>query len=218
MLNLITNNIPNKNYSISKQAMNSYLAGLIGGVVSLPLWTLRLRISQISYSKSENIQNGTKLIKLLISECFSSKKNIIGLFSGFVPTLFLSFYPAIQMTMYQQIKNISKEEDFRNYISTFAGSLSQFVTSLIMFPLNFIKAKQQQLSIVKNELLNKNLYENNFQEDKYKKFTLAIKSIWEEHGMLGFYRGCTPLLFRNVIRGGIFFYFYENTNFILQKK
>ncbi len=100
------------------------------------------------------------------------------------------------MTMYQQIKNISKEEDFRNYISSFAGSLSQFITSLIMFPLSFIKAKQQQLSRVDNELWNKSLYENNFKEGKYKTFMLTIKAIWEEHGLTGFYRGCTPLLLR----------------------
>lgn len=221
MLNCLTNNIyddfnSKNNYSISKQISNSYLAGLISALISHPLWTIRLRISQISFSKTENFKKGNKLVLLLMKDLVSSKQKVFSLFRGIIPTFFLSFYPAIQMTIYQQIKNNSKKENFIKYGSLYAGSLSQFTTSLIVYPLNLIKSKQQQLSQVKNSELNKCLYGNDLNEKKFIKFHSAVKHIYNEYGIRGFYSGSTPLIIRNIIKGGIFFNIYENINHLMR--
>ena len=216
MFNLLSDNLIHKEYSIKKQAINSYLAGLTSSVLSLPLWTIRTRITQIYFKKNEKIYQGGKLTLLVLKDSFSSYNKIKSLYRGLVPTLFLSLYPAIQMTVYQQIKNKFKIENnlkkFTKGASFVAGSISQIVTSFIMFPLNLIKAKQQQYAKVNNDELNNKLYRNKFNEVKYSTFYTAARNIYIDNGALGFFKGFTPLFLRSIIRGGIFFYCFELSN------
>lgn len=221
MLNLLTDNIITLEYSIKKQAFNSYFSGLISSIISLPFWTIRTRICQISYNKKEKLIEGSKLTLLVIKDSISSNKKLKSLFRGIVPTFFLSAYPAIQMTVYQQIKNKFKlNNNFSSFVkwaSFLAGSLSQIVTSFVMFPLNLIKAKQQQLSKVNNYDLNNKLYRNNFNENKYLTFLSTAKNVYSDNGIRGYFKGFTPLLIRNIFKGGIFFYFFEISNSKINK-
>lgn len=208
-------NLDSNSFSVKKQIASSYLAGLISSVISHPLWTLRLRVSQISIQKSEKFVKGLSVLIRLLINSFSSISKFKGLYSGIVPTFLLTMHPAIQMTTYQIIKNRKKEAEFRKKWSIIAGSASQMLASIFTFPINMIKSKQQQLSQVEDPKLNNFLYENKFNTKKYASFIISVKSIHIEFGFLGFYRGMSFLLIKNLVRGAIFFYSFEQINFKL---
>lgn len=211
LFNIIVNN-KLSNYSISKQISTTYLAGISSSLITLPLWTLRVRVSQLSFNKTENVFQGLRLNLILLKETFTSKKHFFTLYKGLYPTFFLSLTPTIQLTLYQTIKNSFDPETFKTKISHYAGSFSSFVTSIIFFPFSYIKSKQQQLNKVDNVELNKNLYENNFNEKKYSSVRSAIRTIYSEFGIIGFFRGYSPIFIRSVLRGGLFFHVYEYFN------
>lgn len=213
VINQISNNIK-VSYSIPKQFKNAYIAGLLSAIITLPLWTIRLRISQLSFNKTEPITKGATVSCQLIKESFSSWTNIKSLYRGIIPTIYLSFYPSIQLTIYQTLKNIySNEENILNLDKALViGALSSFTTSFVIFPMSLIKAKQQQISINDNYSIDKYLYENNFYKQKYSSMTNSISTIYNSFGIKGFFRGYSPIFIRSILRGGLFFCIYENVN------
>ena len=91
-------------------------------------------------------------------------------------------------------------------------------TSSILYPFNLIRSKQQQLD---KEFFD-NIKKNNNKEGtefyklktihtdiKYGNFLKTANLIYGHTGFLGFYKGLTPLLIRQVPGSSVFFYTYE---------
>lgn len=213
IINQVSNNM-RISYSIPKQFKNAYIAGLLSAIITLPLWTIRLRISQLSLNKHEPLIKGSIVSYQLIKESFSNWSNIKSLYRGIVPTIYLSFYPSIQLTIYQTLKNLySNEKNILNLDKALViGALSSFITSFVIFPMSLIKAKQQQISMSDNYSINKYLYENNFYKQKYSSITNSVSTIYSSFGLKGFFRGYSPIFIRSILRGGLFFCIYENVN------
>ena len=119
--------------------------------------------------------------------------------------------------------SIKRKSKKTNLIIIYAGSLSTFLSSTIIFPFNYIKAKQQQLSNETSKFHNEKniqqkLYDADFNAKKYVSIISSIKTIYNEYGIKGFYRGYTPVLIKNILKSGSFFYCYEKIKDYLNNK
>ena len=90
--------------------------------------------------------------------------------------------------------------------------------SFILYPFNLIRSKQQQLDkeFFDNIKKDSNKEGTEFYKDKtihtnlkYGNFYKTTKLIHKFNGLLGFYKGLTPLLIRQVPGSTVFFYTYE---------
>ena len=91
------------------------------------------------------------------------------------------------------------------------------VASLILYPFNLIRSRQQQLNQNFFKNLNNNTgienefykYKTIYTNQEYGNFLKTTKTIFNLSGMQGFYKGLVPLLIRQVPGSSIFFYTYE---------
>lgn len=202
------------NYSKKKQALISYCAGLFSALLVLPLWTLRLRISQISYCKGGNFLQGSKFTILVLRESIL-QEGFLKLYKGVFSTIIMSLHPMIQMTIYESAKRKYEEEYFRSSLSAQIGCLSRVTATSILYPFNLIKTKQQQIGKLNNQELRENMYTG---ERDYGRFNHALKSVYSQFGIGGFYRGLTPVVIRNGLQAAFFFYIYEHLNYLQRSK
>lgn len=142
------------------------------------------------------------------------KEGWLNLYKGILPTIFLSLYGGIQMTIYETGKKFMKKKNLPPSYGSILGVISKLSSSIILYPFNLIRSKQQQLYSKDTKTSNfhteikKNLIMSN---NTYGKFLETIKIIHRQSGIFGFYKGLFPLLVRQIPGSSAFFYTYEYT-------
>jgi hypothetical protein len=192
--------------------MSSYFAGLTTSIVTLPIWTLRTRISLITLDKndSRSFRNRLEFFVLTIKESVL-KEGVFKLYKGLFSSVVLSLHGGIQMTIYETGKQslVQRQGEIKNKQGSFLGVFSKVTASCVLYPFNVIRARQQQFSC-KISNLDENLKKHVIITDKnYGLFFNSIKVIHSSNGFKGFYQGIIPTILRQLPGSSTFFYTYE---------
>lgn len=191
----------------------SYLSGLLASIITMPMWTVRLRISLLTIDKYEspNVKSNFKYFYLIVKESLN-KEGFFKLYKGFFSSVVLSLHGGIQMTIYETGKRyiIKKKNKLEIYQGSLLGSISKIIAGVTLYPFNVIRARQQQFSQLTTLNINDALKRNMILSKRnYGLFFQSIKGIKEANGIKGFYKGLTPSLLRQIPGSSAFFYTYE---------
>ncbi len=219
-------NNKNENYKASRQLLISYYSGLSVSLLTMPLWTLRTRISLITLNKNEKIKARANIFYLVVKESIQ-KGGVLSLYKGALSSAVLSFHGGIQMTAYETGKNFIKSRRRINskinstptssnngvtpFESSILGVISKICASTTLYPFNVIRARQQQFSSKHFSQMNNKFLSENVQLPKkeYGMFANAAIMIYQSHGARGFYKGWLPTVLRQIPGSTVFFYTYE---------
>ena len=110
-LEYLNNLLDNKgnNYTPKKQLITSYFSGITVSIMTMPIWTIRLRISLLTLDKSEStkVQNRWNYFYLVIKESIQ-KEGLLKLYKGFFSSVVLSMHGGVQMTIYESGRRKNK--------------------------------------------------------------------------------------------------------------
>jgi len=147
-----------------------------------------LSIARIDDAKnSKRFRGTTHAIKLILQE-----QGVQGLYRGLVSTTMKqSATSGVRMGSYNQLKEISKARNLpQNAVTVFGtGAIAGVITVYATQPFDTIKTRTQSARGAKT--------------------TEAIRNIFQETGVRGFWKGSTMRLSRLVFSGGIVFSVYE---------
>ncbi|CAL1526360.1 unnamed protein product, partial [Lymnaea stagnalis] len=166
-------------------------ARTLAGVMVLPFTVLKTR-----YESGDFHYTG-------LSQAFKStysKEGLRGLFSGFGPTMMRDVpFSGIYLMFYLQLKAISPVdlEYSSSYINFANGTIAGILASLITQPADVIKTNMQ-------------LYPH-----KYGKLNSVVFFIYNERGMVGFWRGIVPRTLRRTLMSAMSWTVYEEVGFFL---
>jgi solute carrier family 25 folate transporter 32 len=213
----LSNKFKNKkeNYTAKKQLLISYFSGLSASLLTMPIWTLRTRISLITLNKEESssFRNRFNVVLLVIKESIE-KEGFLKLYKGALSSVILSFHGGIQMTIYETLKNYLRNKEtykISNIQGSFLGVTSKVIASSILYPFNVIRARQQQFD-KKSPNLDKNLLKNMLvSSNEYGMFINTARIVYNMSGPKGFYKGLSATILRQLPGSSLFFYTYEYT-------
>ncbi len=213
----MSNKFKNKkeNYTAKKQLLISYFSGLSASLLTMPIWTLRTRISLITLNKEESssFRNRFNVVLLVIKESIE-KEGFLKLYKGALSSVILSFHGGIQMTIYETLKNYLRNKEtykISNIQGSFLGVTSKVIASSILYPFNVIRARQQQFD-KKSPNLDKNLLKNMLvSSNEYGMFINTARIVYNMSGPKGFYKGLSATILRQLPGSSLFFYTYEYT-------
>lgn len=144
---------------------------------------------------------------------------ILGLYKGIISTTVLASYGMIQMTLYNSIKyKIEENQKFEKYMASLTGIFCRVIASVILYPFNLVRTRQQLFAPENSTKIRQDLKENiSFSKVKYGLFVQCMRHIFHTEGPRGFYNGMGILLIRQVPYSALFFYAYEKSKEILKK-
>jgi hypothetical protein len=125
------------------------------------------------------------------------------------------------MTIYQTTKNILKKEKshFNEFRGSIVGIVSKLAATIVLYPFNLIRSKQQQIQNEQKRVISENLKNHSItSNNNYKTFYSTCVSIFNSAGIRGYYQGVTPLVLRQIPSSAMFFYTFEYMLKILNKK
>ncbi|KAF2808636.1 tricarboxylate transport protein, mitochondrial precursor [Mytilinidion resinicola] len=177
--------------------LRNLLGGMTAGVVAsitAVTPTERIKTALIDDARTEKrFRGGFHATKVIWQE-----GGILGLYRGFAgTTLKQASATAFRMGTYNILKDFETVRDIpQNTATNFAnGSVAGVVTTLCTQPFDVIKTRSQSAHGAST--------------------MEAVKSVWLDYGLKGFWRGTTMRLGRTVFSGGILFTSYEAVAAIL---
>ena len=216
-LEYLNNVLDNKgnNYTAKKQMLTSYISGITASIMTMPLWTIRLRISLLTLDRTESNQmkNRWNYFYLVIKESVQ-KEGILKLYKGFFSSVILSLHGGVQMTIYETGRRmiIKEKSDMKNSYGSMLGVVSKVFASFLLYPFNVIRARQQQFTTKISPNIHENLKSHMIiSNEEYGRFLNTVKTLYSNNGIRGFYRGLMPSVFRQIPGSSVFFYMYEYT-------
>ncbi|KAN0037542.1 hypothetical protein ACTFIV_002893 [Dictyostelium citrinum] len=204
----------------SLQRLSKPLAGTISGMAEESAgYPLDLIKTRIQLGKGGVGSANTSIIKIF--KDVIKTEGAFGLFKGLSsPLISSALVTAIQFGLFEDtLKYFRKHQYFKNH-DTFSlllsGSIAGFAQSFITCPVDLIKIQMQIQGISPQNSINNNQNNNNNNNSKNKNNnntpkgnSYYTKLIYKERGILGFYQGLSPTLFRDVPGLAIFFTTYE---------
>lgn len=190
----------------------SYFSALATSLVTMPLWTLRVRISLLTLDKSvsRHLSKRLSFFSLVVKESLLNE-GFFRLYKGVFSSVVLSLHGGVQMTIYESGKQliVMNRGEMRNYEGSLLGVFSKTIATFVLYPFNVIRSKQQQFS---SNNLNESLKSHMIiSQNRHGLFFNSVKTIYTASGFRGFYRGLTPSLLRQIPGSSLFFYTYEYT-------
>ena len=172
-----------------KNAMVSgSLSGCLTSIIFQPLEVIRTRLQQPS-----NLNKG---IYCVISETYRNERGIKVFWYGLTPSIFRSVpVVGIYFTSIELFRNLNLNNNHQRYdlIKSFLiGATSRTIADVSMFPLSLVKT--------------------HYESDMYKHRSIldAFRTIFNENGLRGLYRGLSPTLIRDINYSGIQYMIYSN--------
>ena len=187
--NYVTNNILTDNTSTNK-FMAGLMAGTIEGIlVTTPAETLK---TKLIISNKPFIKGTSDIIK---------NEGILSLGKGVVPTVMKSASnQAVRFTVYEKYKSEVKritQQEITTYQSFLGGTLVGIISVLFNNPIDVVKTK--------------------IQSGQFDSMSKCILNMYNENGIVTFYRGTVPRLLRVVPGQGIVFMSYESVKSFITK-
>ena len=192
--------------STSKEAVIDFTAGAVGGTccayVGQPMDTIKVKMQTYPTLYKSAIRCATDTVK---------REGFFRLFAGVVPAaaaniaetsvLFLCYGQCTKAVAY--IVG-SDKENMTTVHKAFSGSFAAFFAAFALCPFELVKCRMQTLHEFKGT------------HKSITPFTI-VKEVMKTDGILGFYRGITSTVLREV--PGYFFFFggYETTKYLLTR-
>jgi hypothetical protein len=205
------------NYNKKNRALNSIIsstsAGIIAVIIVSPINYVKTR--QILYKENKasingNILNKTMSMFYILKDIYSEKKSIIGFWKALNPSIITSFYSAIQITLYQVLKDKYTSFDSTNLkLNSFFGLISRSIACTIIYPFTLLRSR---ILNFQNEKLVEGLDRTRLfytSQIKYGKIFKDLNTIIKNEGLSPLFRGLQFDIVKVSINGALFFYCYE---------
>nr|XP_004039368.1 mitochondrial carrier protein, putative [Ichthyophthirius multifiliis]EGR34064.1 mitochondrial carrier protein, putative [Ichthyophthirius multifiliis] len=161
----------------------SFLSGIITTIGTNPFWVVQTRMI---LGHENFIQTVEKMFK---------NEGINSLFRGLSASLILVINPIIQFIAYEYLKaRLSQSQIIKSKFLLFfiCGAISKAIATFITYPYQVIRTFQH---IDKNK--------------KFLSISDILKSIYQQQGFSGFFKGLTPKLQQTVLNSAFMLAFYE---------
>ena len=180
-------------------------AGVAVSVLTNPIWVVKTRLQLqdkgSSYQKAgaSPLYKGTlDCIKRIIRD-----EGVAGLYKGLLPSVFLVSHGAIQLTVYEKLKQIgppageSTLEQHTMMITEagMRGAFSKAVATIVTYPSQVMRARLQQRMDTRDL--------------KYTSLVHTFLLTTQREGIKGLYKGLVPNLLRVMPQSGVTFAVYE---------
>ena len=130
-------------------------------------------------------------------------EGIMAFYKGYLAALVLCSHGIIKMVLYEYSKMLMEKLNITGNIGSFiSGTVSQILTSSLLYPLTTVRFRQQQKQYVMDGHFN----------IVYEGFMKTIKTIYVHQGIKGFYRGLMLQIVKLGPSFGLFFMIYEGMN------
>ncbi|KAI8126940.1 hypothetical protein FF38_03247 [Lucilia cuprina] len=185
-----------------RKFLSGGLAGCVGTTISMPFDVIRTRvIGQDPHFKETSI---FKLVPSIIE-----KEGFYGIFRGLGTTL-IQIGPLIgfNFMFYHQLNDI-----YKNVVSTdhhqppvlwglVNGCMAGVISKVVVYPLDFIKKRLQLQGFQESrKTFGRNQKCSNIKE--------CVRVTLREEGVMGFYKGMYPTLFKSGLTTALYFSFYD---------
>ena len=206
--------LASKDYFIASSA-----AAAITVLFTNPLWMIKTRLCMQVPGASSNYSGLWNALNRI-----SKEEGLKGLYRGLVPGLFGVTHGAIQFMVYEQLKNLHRQNQNRNHDKIrppatleylLMSSLSKTAAMIITYPYQVVRSRLQ----VRN---NHNFYDaDEFKNIKNRQFSYkgvvdVIRSTYKFEGLWAFYRGIIPSTIRVLPGTCITFLVYEKVSAALK--
>lgn len=175
--------------SIVTNVISSILAGGVTSVATSPIWVVKTRLQT---------QIGSTGYKSAI-EAFRTiyrTEGFIAFYRGLVASLFGLVHVGIQFPLYEYLKEAlgkRRNDSRRQYLDVIlASAISKVVASVAAYPHEVLRSRMQ------DHMHGKSLQAQGYQVKPYSNLRHAVRTIWREEGMQGYYRGLGSNLLRTV--------------------
>lgn len=177
-----------------ERIISASMGGILSVLFTYPLDLVRARISVRTASLSK--LDKAKLTEApsvfnTIAEVCQKEGGFFALYKGIVPTtLGVAPYVAINFALYEKFREYMDHspKDYSNPVwKLSAGAFSSFIGGVLIYPLDVLRKRYQVASMSGGEL--------GFQ---YKSVTHALKTMFQQEGFFGAYKGLTANLYKIV--------------------
>ncbi|KAL0477659.1 nicotinamide adenine dinucleotide transporter [Acrasis kona] len=201
---------PNQNDNVIN-ILSSVSAGAVCNILTAPLWTVRTRMqTQHGYDDYKNTFDAFKKI--------SSNEGTKALFRGVVPSMFGLVHVGIQFPLYEYIKKqetvLTQSKELSASQVFVASASSKVIASVIAYPHEVVRSRLQDAGHAQ-KTQDGVVAKATFQP--YKGFSDAVRTIWRQEGVRGFYQGMGTNLIRTVPSAVVTLSSYEFVKKLLSK-
>lgn len=183
-------------------------AGAVSTIVTSPIWTIRTRM-QTQVGKTDYASTVDAFRKVVRNE------GVVALYRGVVPSMFGLIHVAIQFPVYEHLKTMLKERNGDSALRAdqlvLASSLSKIIASVTAYPHEVLRARLQDSEH------SRAIQAAGVEFRAYNNVRDAVKSIWRDEGVYGFYRGLLPNILRTVPAAVITLVSYEMVSSYLNR-
>lgn len=178
----------------------SSISGILTSVFTNPIWVIKTRM--LSTAK-----HAPGAYKSIVSGTLSLYKTegIKGFYRGLLPSLFGVSHGAVQMMLYEKLKNrwaLHREGGTLTNMDTLQlSAVSKMAAGSITYPYQVVRARLQTYDAAQ----------------RYKGAGDVVKKVFQNEGIAGFYKGMGPNLVRVVPSTCVTFLVYENVKFYLPR-
>ncbi|KAI6248761.1 Peroxisomal membrane protein PMP47A [Erysiphe necator] len=200
--------IASQRASKSLTTVESIIAGAIAGSATVlltnPIWVINTRITTRKQNHTKNISLDHKFIKIPSTldtlVALIRDEGPLALFSGVVPALVLVINPILQYTIFEQLKNIlTRKGKVTPTLAFLLGAFGKLIATSVTYPYITIKSRMHVAG----------------REGKTEGMGKVMRSIINEEGYQGLFKGIGPKVIQSVLTSAFLFAFkdvlYEQT-------
>jgi solute carrier family 25 folate transporter 32 len=179
-------------------------AGLLSAVLTNPIWVIKTRMLSTSAT-----QTGAYTGMMSGLGSIYRTEGVRGLFHGMTPSLFGVSHGALYFVAYEKLKvwrkQAKKGEPLSNADTLLTSSLSKVFAGMLTYPHQVIRARLQTYRPDANSNV------------RGPGVMTLIRQVWQNEGLLGYYKGLFPNLLRVVPSTCVTFLVYENVRWSLPR-
>jgi len=184
------------------------VASLTGGIgtmlITNPFWIVKTRLQlQIKNPETSHLEGVHKHYRGPLDAFIrmAREEGIVVFYRGIGPSLLSTYHGFVQFALYESLCSLMIKYSGTNYLSDWiplvAGGCSKICALLSTYPLTLVRSRLQEERCSRD------------QQRTYKRSLDVINKMIESEGLLAFYKGLGPSLWRLSLNSALFFYFFE---------